>query len=313
MQDVIARKIEPQIESALEQYPAVTIYGPRQAGKTTLLQHIHPEFSYANLEHPMTRLLAASDPDEFFTRFPDPVIIDEIQRVPELLSTIQVRSDKRQKTGQYLITGGRQLSLRSSVVQSLAGRTAILHLLPLSLEELETVSLEFPRDIQMFSCFLPYLYTGKSINVFDYYENYVSTYIDKDISSMNAVHNLLHFEKFLHLLAGRTGQIVNYSSLANEVGVSSTTLAQWTSILEASHIVFTLRPWFSSYSKQMIKSPKVYFCDTGLLVHLLGIQDPNQLTFSPFLGQVFENLVVLEVLKARLNRNLPPELFFFRT
>ena len=296
----------------MNEYFSVSIFGPRQCGKTTLAKTLFPSFSYANLEDMNVRSLAKNDPEEFFTRFPEPVIIDEIQRVPELLSTVQVRIDKNQKKGQYLITGSQQISLKSSITQSLAGRTAIVQMLPLSISELYSANIKLDRDSQLVSGFMPFLYAETGHSPFEYYKNYVNTYLERDIVQIAAVHDLIRFEKFMRLLAGRVGQLVNNSALATEVGVSSTTIGSWLSILEASHVIYTLKPWFKNRNSQVVKTPKIYFCDTGLVSYLLGIETPEQMIRDPLLGNIFENFVVIEALKTRLNLGLEPNLYFFR-
>ena len=296
----------------MNEYFSVSIFGPRQCGKTTLAKTLFPSFSYANLEDMNVRSLAKNDPEEFFTRFPEPVIIDEIQRVPELLSTVQVRIDKNQKKGQYLITGSQQISLKSSITQSLAGRTAIVQMLPLSISELYSANIKLDRDSQLVSGFMPFLYAESGHSPFEYYKNYVNTYLERDIVQIAAVHDLIRFEKFMRLLAGRVGQLVNNSILATEVGVSSTTIGSWLSILEASHVIYTLKPWFKNRNSQVVKTPKIYFCDTGLISYLLGIETPEQMIRDPLLGNIFENFVVIEALKTRLNLGLEPNLYFFR-
>ena len=309
---MIQRTIEKHISSLMNEYFSVSIFGPRQCGKTTLAKNLFPSFSYANLEDMNVRSLAKNDPEEFFTRFPEPVIIDEIQRVPELLSTVQVRIDKNQKKGQYLITGSQQISLKSSITQSLAGRTAIVQMLPLSISELYSANIKLDRDSQLISGFMPFLYAESGHSPFEYYKNYVNTYLERDIVQIAAVHDLIRFEKFMRLLAGRVGQLVNNSALATEVGVSSTTIGSWLSILEASHVIYTLKPWFKNRNSQVVKTPKIYFCDTGLVSYLLGIETPEQMIRDPLLGNIFENFVVIEALKTRLNLGLEPNLYFFR-
>ncbi|MBQ8211722.1 MAG: ATP-binding protein [Treponema sp.] len=309
---MLQRTIEKHISSLMNEYFSVSIFGPRQCGKTTLAKTLFPSFSYANLEDMNVRSLAKNDPEEFFTRFPEPVIIDEIQRVPELLSTVQVRIDKNQKKGQYLITGSQQISLKSSITQSLAGRTAIVQMLPLSISELYSANIKLDRDSQLVSGFMPFLYAESGHSPFEYYKNYVNTYLERDIVQIAAVHDLIRFEKFMRLLAGRVGQLVNNSALATEVGVSSTTIGSWLSVLEASHVIYTLKPWFKNRNSQVVKTPKVYFCDTGLVSYLLGIETPEQMIRDPLLGNIFENFVVIEALKTRLNLGLEPNLYFFR-
>ena len=309
---MIYRTISEYIKSCMNDYFSVAVFGPRQCGKTTLVRSLFPDYSYANLEDMNTRALAKNDPDEFFTRFPEPVIIDEIQRVPELLSTVQVRIDNNRKKGQYIITGSQQLSLKTSVTQSLAGRIAIVQMQPLSLEELKNSGIELDRDTQLTSGCMPFLFSEKGHRPFEYYKNYVQTYLEKDIAQIGAVQDLMRFDSFMRLLAGRTGQLVNSSALSAEVGVSSTTIGSWLSILEASHLVYILRPWYENRTSQIVKTPKVYFCDTGLAAYLLGIETPDQMQRDPLMGNLFENLVVIEALKARYNTGAEPNIYFFR-
>ena len=309
---MINRTISEYIKKCMKNYFSVAIFGPRQCGKTTLVQNLYPDFSYANLEDMNIRALAKNDPEEFFTRFPEPVIIDEIQRVPELLSTVQVRIDKNKKKGQYVITGSQQIPLKNFISQSLAGRIAIVQMQPLSLVELKSSNIELDRDIQLVSGCMPFLFSEKGHNPFEYYRNYVQTYLEKDIAQISAVQNLMRFENFMKLLAGRTGQLVNNSALSAEIGVSSTTIGSWLSILEASHLVYILHPWYENRTSQVVKTPKVYFCDTGLASYLLGIETPEQMQRDPLLGNLFENLIVSEALKARYNSGAEPNLYFFR-
>lgn len=309
---MIVRKIEPVIRRLMGEYPAVTIFGPRQCGKTTLALSLYPGFSHANLEDLQTRKLAKEDPYEFFIQYPEPVIIDEIQRVPSLLSLVQVRIDKQKKMGQYIITGSQQIRLQNTVSQSLAGRTAVVNLLPLSLEELANAGIVMDRDQQLVSGFMPYLFQAPGRTPSDYYRSYLTTYVERDVASVGAVHDLSRFLAFLTLLAGRCGQLVNNSALSGEVGVSSTTIGSWLSILEASHLVYILRPWFTSRTSQIVKTPKIYFCDVGFAAHLLGISTPAQMNRDPLMGNLFENMIVMEAVKARYNAGKSDQLYFFR-
>jgi len=309
---VIKRKITLELESAMKEYPSVTLFGPRQCGKTTVARELFPTYSYANLEESQTRILAETDSEEFFTKFPEPVIIDEIQRVPELLSAIQIRIDKNHKVGQYLITGSQQIPLKKAVAQSLAGRTLVMYMLPLSIAELAGAGIELDRDTQLVAGFMPFLYKEKGHAPSDFYRSYIDTYLERDIAGINAVQDLTKFRIFLKLLAGRVGQLINNAALSGEVGVSSTTIGHWFSILEASHIIFKLQPWYTSRTSQIVKTPKVYFCDTGIAASLLGIENPLQMIRDPLLGNLFENMVVLEALKATINTSSKDNLYFFR-
>lgn len=309
---MIKREIAPFIISQMAEYPSVTLFGPRQCGKTTLVRSLFPKHAYANLEDFATRELAAKDPDEFFTRFPAPLIVDEIHRVPSLLGQIQVRIDRNPAKGMFLLTGSNQISVKASVAQSLAGRTAIVDMLPLSIAEIESSGAALDRDELIVAGGMPFLFAESGHAPFDYHRNYLNTYVERDVAQQDSVRDLSKFYAFLKLLAGRTGQLMNCSAVGEEAGVTGKTISAWLSLLEASHIVHVLPPWFPSRTSQVVKSPKVYFCDTGLACCLLGIETPEQLRRDPMLGKLFENLVVLEALKSRLNDGLEPNLHFFR-
>ena len=309
---MINRKIEKQIIQSMKDFPSVTIYGPRQCGKTTVVRSLFPDFSYANLEDINNRRLAIEDPNGFFARFPEPAIIDEIQRVPELLSMVQVRIDKSQKKGQFILTGSQQITLREAVFQSLAGRTVILNMLPLSLYELNDAGISLDRDVQLLVGNMPYMYANRDISPSEYYKSYIETYLEKDIAMQNQIHDMRAFEKLLHLLALRVGQLLNESALACVIGISVKTLKGWLSILEATHIIYIIKPWYSSRTNQEVKTPKIYFCDTGIVAYLLGIETPEQMNRDPLMGQLFENMIVMEALKAEYDNNMIDSLFFFR-
>ena len=308
---MISRQISSELSATAAEFPVVTIIGPRQAGKTTLARMQFPDHAYANLEAPEIRLLAMSDPYAFFSQFPPPVIIDEIQRVPELLSVIQVLADNSLLRGQFILTGSHQLRLQEAVSQSLAGRTALLRLLPLSISELGAAGITCERDEYIYQGFMPRLYS-EAVNPTRLYRNYCQTYIERDIRQMINIRRLTDFEHFMRLLAGRIGQVLNLNSLASDLGVSSTTLKEWLSVLESSHAIFRLNPYFENFGKRIIKSPKVYFTDVGLASYLLGIESPAHAARDPLIGSLFENMVVIEALKSRLNAGREPELYFYR-
>lgn len=311
---MIYRTISDKILISACQVPVVTVLGPRQAGKTTLVKELFPEYTYVNLEDKATRELAETDYIGFFEKYKEPMIIDEVQRVPELLSAIQVKVDEdRRKNGRFILTGSHQPRLREAVAQSLAGRTTILTLFPLSLREIKNSGKLEDIDKNIIKGFMPELYLENSRDPGEYYSDYLNTYIEKDLRQMIALKDLNAFTRFLTLLAGRVGQVVNLSSMAGEVGVSSTTLSEWLSVLEASYVVFKLQPYFSNISKRIIKSPKVYFVEPGLAAYLLGIETPRQASRDPLRGNIFENIVVLEAMKARLNEKKEPNLFYMRT
>ena len=307
----IKREIEKELLSLMEDYPVVTITGPRQSGKTTLAKTTFPGYNYCNLENPEIRQLAENDPNAFFASFSQPLIIDEIQRVPQLLSFIQVIVDEKNKKGLFLLTGSHQQSLREAVSQSLAGRTALLRLLPFSIKELLSANIELNRDKLIYTGFLPGIYDNK-LNPTKAYRNYFQTYVERDLRQLLQVKNLSNFENFIRLLAGRVGQILNLHSLSGDLGVSATTLTHWLSVLEASFLVFRLQPYFENFGKRLVKSPKLYFTDVGLVCYLLGIETPEQVTRDPLIGGLFENMVVMEAVKTRLNKGLDPNLFYFR-
>ena len=311
---MITRMIADQIKKSASQVPVVTVLGPRQAGKTTLVRELYPDHTYVNLEDKATRELAENDYIGFFKKYSEPMIIDEVQRVPELLSAIQVKVDEdRRKNGRFILTGSHQPRLREAVAQSLAGRTTIHVLFPLSLEEIKKSGKLEELDENIIRGFMPELYLDNVRDTDVYYRDYLDTYIEKDLRQMIAVKDLNAFFRFLTLLAGRVGQVVNLSGMSGEVGVSSTTLGEWLSVLEDSFIVFRLQPYFSNISKRIVKSPKVYFVEPGLAAYLLGIESARQASRDPLRGNLFENIVVLEAMKARLNSNKEPNLFYVRT
>jgi len=308
---MIKRDISKELKSIVETYPVVTITGPRQAGKTTLAKMEFPNYKYCNLENPEIRQLASDDPNAFFDEFGYPLIIDEVQRVPKLLSYIQVIVDEKGQKGMFILTGSHQLDLNQAIAQSLAGRTALLHLLPLSIVELSRAGIRHKRDEYIYKGFLPRVYKDH-LDPTPAYRNYFQTYVERDLLQLINLKNITQFEIFLKLLAGRTGQLVNLNSLSNDVGVTGTTLKGWLSILEASFIVFKLYPYYENFGKRIIKSPKIYFTEIGLVTYLLGIENINQVSRDPLIGNLFENLVVMEAVKTRLNKGLDPNLFFYR-
>lgn len=309
---MIPRIITTELLTQLKEYPIITVIGPRQAGKTTLVRAVLPDYDYVSLENPEIRQIAIDDPKAFLKQHTKKVIFDEIQRTPHLLSYLQGIVDQDRDNGQFVLTGSHQLELRAAITQSLAGRTALLHLLPLSIAELDAVGIRFES-------FEDYIYHGFLPRIYDQqqrphraYANYYQTYVERDVRQLIHLKDASLFEKFVKLLAGRTGQIINYHSLANDVGVDAKTIKQWLSILEASFVVFKLTPYFENFGKRVIKSPKYYFTDTGLLAYLLDIEKAGQVTRDPLVGNLFENLVVLEALKVRYNQGLTPNLYFFR-
>ncbi|EDM25203.1 ATPase (AAA+ superfamily)-like protein [Lentisphaera araneosa HTCC2155] len=309
---MIKRAITSEFHQLCREFPVVTILGPRQAGKTTLAKVELPSYDYSNLEDPETRALASEDPKAYLAQFKGKLIIDEIQRVPHLLSYIQVIIDQNKIMGQYVLTGSHQLELKAAISQSLAGRTAIIKLLPFSISELEAAGIAY-ESFEEYSLkgFLPQVY-DRSIRPYVAYSNYYQTYVERDVRQLIKLKDQGLFEKFMKLLAGRAGQIMDYSSLANDLGVSQKTIKDWLSILEASFIIYKLPPYYNNFGKRAIKSSKYYFIELGLLCFLLGIKNRNHLQRDPLVGSIFENLVVLEFLKYQLNQGSMDQAYFFR-
>lgn len=313
---MIERAISENIIKLAGQVPVITVIGPRQSGKTTLVKELFPDYTYVNLENPVARMLAKDDCIGFFETYREPMIIDEVQRVPELLSMIQVKVDEdRIRNGRFILTGSHQPNLQQGISQSLAGRTSVLTLLPLSLAELSRHGVLDSATIDqlLIRGFMPELYREGVREPHVYYRDYLNTYVEKDLREMLAVKNLDRFLRFLTLLAGRVGQVMNLSSMSGEVGVSSTTLAEWLSVLEASYLVYKLKPYYSNIARQQVKSPKIYFGEVGLASFLLGIETEIQAHRDPLRGSLFENLIVSDFLKRQCNGNKAPDLYFLRT
>jgi len=308
---MIRRAIEKQLRKLAGMYPVVTITGPRQSGKTTLAKMVFPGYRYISLESFDVRRLAETDPRGFLKTYATPVILDEIQRVPELLSYIQTLVDEKKTFGQYILTGSHQPLLGHGVSQSLAGRTGILRLLPLSIAELGAAGIDMDRDGYLHQGFMPRLY-DTPLDAKNLYRDYFSTYVEKDVRLLLNIKNLNAFETFVKLLAGRVGQLLNLASLANDTGVSAQTLREWLSVLEASYLVFQLPCYFENFGKRLVKSKKLYFTEVGLATWLLGIDTPAQISRDPLFGGLFENMVVMEILKSRLNAGEMPNLYFLR-
>jgi uncharacterized protein len=309
---MIQRDIAGELQLQLKEFPVVTVLGPRQSGKTTLVRHLFPHFKYVSLEDPDMRDFAENDPKGLISNYSEKVIFDEIQRSPHLLSYLQGVVDASNQVGQFILTGSHQLALREAISQSLAGRTGILNLLPFSIHELRSAGIEFNTfGDWFFRGFLPRLY-DQNQRPATAYSSYYQTYVERDVRLLIQLKDAAHFEKFMKLLAGRVGQIMNYESLAGDVGVDSKTIRHWLSILEASFIVFKLPPYFENFGKRVIKSPKYYFTEPGLLSFLLGIEKPEQVERDPLVGNLFENLVVLEVLKTQYNQGRMAQLYFYR-
>ena len=311
---MVARQLTEQIRALVSKYPVISVTGPRQSGKTTLLRGMFPDYRYVNFEDPDTRLFFEEDPRGFLREYDRHVIFDEAQRVPTLFSYLQVKVDEDKIMGQFVISGSQNFLLLEKITQSLAGRVAIFRLLPFSHAELEAnapplISKEVEGAIWRGG--YPVLY-DRNAEPGSYFQNYLETYVERDVRSILNIKDLNAFQTFLRLCAGRVGQPVNFQSLATEAGISTATVKNWLSILEASYIVFQLSPFFENFNKRLIKSPKIYFYDTGLLCFLLGITEPAQINQHYNRGSLFENMVIVELMKNRFNRNLKPEFYFWK-
>ncbi|MFA5075757.1 MAG: ATP-binding protein [Candidatus Babeliales bacterium] len=311
----IPRILESKLSQLAKQYPVVTLTGPRQSGKTTLCKKTFPDMPYVSLEAPDHRTLAEQDPRGFFTRWPT-AIIDEIQRVPDLMSYIQGMVDESQREGRFILTGSAQLELMKSVTQSLAGRTALLKLLPFSYDEFRVCS-EFSHlsdhlDSLLYTGMFPRIY-DKKLNPTEACAFYTETYMERDVRSLLHIKDRSLFVTFLGLCAGRSGQVLNLTNLANDVGVSVNTVKSWLSVLETGFIVSFLPPHHANYRKRLMKSPKLYFVDSGLMCYLLGITDAAQLATHPLRGAIFETFVVTELQKQAWNQGCKPRLYYYRT
>ena len=307
---MIKRRITDVLLEMAGSFPVVTITGPRQSGKTTLSQMTFPSKSYVSLEDLDTRQFAESDPRGFLGQYPEGAIIDEVQHVPSLLSYIQTIVDAQKTNGMFILTGSNQFEYIHSISQSLAGRTGMLKLLPFSFSEIYGNSDERIEDI-LYRGFYPRIF-DQNINPEFFLSGYLETYVERDVRTLIKLKDLLQFHRFLQLCAGRTGQVINFSSLGNELGVTNKTIKHWISILEASYIIFLLQPYHRNFNKRITKSPKLYFLDIGLAVHLLGVEHPRQLISHPLRGELFETFVIGEFLKHRFNEGKRNNLFYFR-
>jgi len=309
---MITRASESTIRALLKGFPVITITGPRQSGKTTLAKAIFSDKPYASLEDPDVRVTARDDPRSFLERFPDGAVLDEVQRCPDILSYLQTAVDEDRRMGLFILTGSQQFGLLSGVTQSLAGRTAFVELLPFSLGELEQAG-KLPKrlDDMLIKGGYPPLY-DRHIPLRAWFGSYVTAYIERDVRQVLKVQELETFQRFVRLCAGRTGQLLNLVSLAADCGITHNTAKSWISVLEASYILFLLRPHHANFNKRLIKAPKLYFYDSGLVSWLLGIQTPQQLEVHPLRGNIFETFIVAELMKSRFNSGERPNLYFWR-
>lgn len=326
---MIRRTLAPRLKQASRDFPVVCLTGPRQSGKTTLVRDLFKKHDYVSLEEKDHRDFALEDPRGFLDQFDGPVILDEIQRVPDLFSYIQVLVDSHHDwAGRFILTGSQNFLLLEKVTQSLAGRCAVLHLLPFSLAELmgrkpislETMGRSIPKKlVTPASGLMETLHTGfyprihdKKLRARSWLDAYYQTYLERDVRNVLNVGDVETFGRFVRLCAGRCGQLVNLSGLAADAGVSHSTAKRWLSVLEASFIVTLLRPHYENFGKRLIKSPKLYFLDTGLLCYLLQVQKPQELIHRAERGSIFENFVIAELIKNFMNRGERPSLYFWR-
>lgn len=309
---MIERELKTKLVALATKYPIVTLTGPRQSGKSTLLRNTFPEYKYVSLENTENRLLAQSDPNGFLATYADRTIIDEAQLVPVLFSYLQTHTDIQGKEGMYLLAGSQNFLLMESITQSLAGRTAVLKLLPFSRYELQNANVrKINIDDEIFTGCYPRIY-DKDIDPTDFYPYYIQTYIERDVRQLKHIGDLNKFILFLKMCAGRIGQLLNLSSLANECGIAVSTAQSWISVLESSYIVYLLRPDHNNYSKRLVKTPKLYFYDTGLACSLLNIIHAEQISTHFLRGALFENMVINEFVKKSLNAGHEPQLSFWR-
>ena len=309
---MIKRTAHDTIMRLAKGFPVIAITGPRQSGKTTLARSAFPDKPYLTLEDPDTRLLAESDPRGLLSNYPDGLILDEVQRSPQIFSYLQNFVDAHLVPGKYILTGSQQFGLMSGITQSLAGRAGMIQLLPFAMDELERGN-KLPESVNqlMSSGMYPPLY-DRDLSPMDWFPAYINTYIERDVRQLINVRDLSAFQRFIRMCAARTGQLLNLSSLASDCGITHNTAAAWISVLEASYIVFLLRPHFNNYNKRMVKAPKLYFIDTGIAAWLLGIRTEEQMTFHAQRGALFENLVVTEFLKSRFNEGRQADIYFWR-
>lgn len=310
---IVKRQLEEPIRSLLTKYPILALTGPRQSGKTTLLKDMFPDYRYVSLEDTGLRQFATDDPVGFLKKYDSRVILDEVQRTPNLFSHLQTVVDESGQMGQYILSGSQNFHLMERITQSLAGRVALFKLLPFDSRELNREGL-LPADWKtaIVKGFYPAIY-DRDLHSSVYYANYLQTYIDRDVTSLSNVHDLKRFHNFIGLCAARTGQLLNLSNLAIECGVSQPTAKSWLSILESSYIVFLLPPYYENFSKRIVKTSKLYFYDTGLASFLLGLRQPEDLDDPTLIGSLFENLVIADVLKKNHHQYLLREYWFWQS
>jgi predicted AAA+ superfamily ATPase len=307
---MIERKLSGKLKELAGKYPIITLTGPRQSGKTTLVRTLFSDYQYLSLEDPDTRLYASEDPRGFLQEYPDRIILDEVQRVPEIFSYLQTHTDQQNKNGQFILAGSQHFLLSENISQSLAGRTGILHLMPLGVEELENISTDSLESFLLKGGY-PRIHAN-DLDPADFFPAYTATYLERDVRLVKNIASLPLFERFLRLCAGRAGQLVNLSSLADDTGISHNTVKTWLKLLETSFIIFLIQPHHRNYKKRLIKMPKLYFWDSGLLCSLLGIETSNQLSSHFLRGNIFEGAIISEFIKFRYNRGRGNNCYFWR-
>ncbi len=309
---MIKRRIESVIRSYITKFPILTLTGPRQSGKTTLLKELFSDYRYVSLENPDTRNYALEDPVAFLKEYENQIIFDEVQQAPKLFSYLQTLVDSRNQMGQFILSGSQNFQLLERITQSLAGRTAIFKLLPMDSWELDQADLlsQSWKEL-LIKGFYPAIY-DRGLDSAAFYSNYIQTYIDRDVVRLTKVHDIRRFRTFLGLCATRNGQLLNLSNLANESGISQPTAKSWLTILESSYIVFVLQPYFENFGKRIVKTPKLYFYDVGLVSHLLGLRSAADLNDGNILGTLFENLVIADLMKTNHHAYQLRDYYFWR-
>ena len=307
----IKRQIEKEVKTLAKEFPIVAVMGPRQSGKTTMIKNVFSKYKYVSLEDSNMRELAENDPKSFLEKFSGKTIIDEVQYAPSLFPYLQIVTDEKNQAGQYIITGSQNYLLLNKISQSLAGRVGIARLLPFSYHEIENKLNNKSVSKIMFAGFYPRIFK-ENIRPASFYDSYLTTYLEKDVATIFKIKNLEQFRGFLKLLASRSGQILNISSLSNDLDISRITIREWLNILESSFIIFKNPPFFKNYKKQVIKSNKIFFYDTGLVCYLLGIASAEQLEENYLVGNIFETLVASEFLKNDFNRGKRENIYYWR-
>lgn len=309
---MIPRNIANAIQRLATKFPIVALTGPRQAGKTTLLKHLFPGYQYVSLENPDVREHALKDPRGFLQSWEEKIIFDEVQLVPPLFSYLQGIVDDRKMMGQFILSGSQNFLLMKSITQSLAGRVAMCKLFPLDISEMKQAALlDNNLEKSIYAGFYPAVH-DRGLEQQDFYPNYVETYLERDVQSLITPGNMRQFQTFMRMCAGHVGQMVNYSQLANSCGISVPTAKEWLSILERSYILFTLPPYFKNFNKRLVKTPKLYFYDSGLACYLLGIQQSNYIETYYQKGALLENLVIAEMVKMTYHQGKRPAFYFWR-